>query len=171
MYEGFRGAKLNVPSAREGFFISGVNMYSHKSSKTNKISIITPSFNQGSYLEQTIDSVLSQNYPNLEYIIIDGGSIDQSVDIIKKHKKHLAYWVSEPDRGQSAAINKGLHKSTGDIINWLNSDDYYEPYTLRSVAEALQDREVQVVCGRSRLFRNNNEAVSYSREQISIQET
>ena len=90
----------------------------------SKISIITPSYNQGQYIEQTIKSVLDQNYPNLEYIIIDGGSTDSSVDIIKKYEDHLAYRVSEKDRGESRAINKGLEKDTGDITIWLNSDDH-----------------------------------------------
>ena len=108
--------------------------------KYPKITIITPSFNQGNYLEQTIDSVLSQNYSNLEYIIIDGGSADNSVDIIKKYEKHLAYWVSEKDKGQTNAINKGLKIATGDIVNWLNSDDYYEPDALHKVADAFDEK-------------------------------
>lgn len=115
-----------------------------------KISIITPSYNQVSYLEQTIDSVLSQNYPNLEYIIIDGGSTDGSVDIIKKYEKYLTYWVSEPDQGQSEAINKGLHKATGEIWNWLNSDDYYEPEALFKVDKAFSDPDTTAFCGISK---------------------
>jgi len=103
-----------------------------------KISVVTPSFNQGEFLEKTINSVLSQNYPNLEYIIIDGGSSDSSVEIIKKYEKHLSYWVSEKDGGQSQAINKGMAKSTGKILTWLNSDDWYLPGTLHRFAELFQ---------------------------------
>jgi len=86
-----------------------------------KISIVTPSYNQAEFLERTILSVLNQNYPNLEYIIIDGGSTDGSVEIIKKYKKYLTYWVSEKDEGQSDAINKGFEKSTGEILAWLKT--------------------------------------------------
>ena len=104
-----------------------------------RISVVTPSYNQGKFLEQTIRSVLLQGYPNLEYIIIDGGSSDSSVEIIKKYEKYLAYWVSEPDRGQSDAINKGFRRSTGQIMCWLNSDDYYLPQTFQIVAENLAE--------------------------------
>lgn len=102
-----------------------------------KLSIITPSFNQGAFIERTIDSVLTQGYQNLEFIIIDGGSTDQSVDVIKKYERHLTYWVSERDRGQSHAINKGFSRSSGDCLTWLNSDDWYPPDTLSIVAETF----------------------------------
>lgn len=127
-----------------------------------KVSIITPSFNQGQYIEQTITSVLDQYYDHLEYIIIDGGSTDNSVEIIKKYEKFLTYWVSEKDKGQSDAINKGLKLASGDVVNWLNSDDYYEPNTLSIVADAFQDPSVNVLCGRSRLFKNTNQTVHFS---------
>lgn len=90
-----------------------------------KISIVTPSYNQGQFIEETIRSVLLQSYPNLEYIIIDGASSDNSVEIIKKYQKWISWWVSEKDRGQSQALNKGLAKASGDIIAYLNSDDLY----------------------------------------------
>lgn len=102
-----------------------------------KITIVTPSFNQGRYIKETIESVLEQNYPNLEYIIIDGGSTDDSVEIIKKYEKHLTYWVSEKDNGQTHAINKGFNRSTGELVNWLNSDDLLEKGALSSLGEAI----------------------------------
>lgn len=118
-----------------------------------KISIVTPSFNQGKYIEQTILSIIRQGYPNLEYIIIDGGSTDDTVEIIKKYESHLSYWVSEPDRGQSDALNKGLAKCTGDIFNWINSDDYLHENSLFAVAaHFINHQSVEMVCGWCRLF-------------------
>jgi glycosyltransferase involved in cell wall biosynthesis len=119
------------------------------------ISIVTPSFNQAKFLEQTILSVLNEDYPCLEYIIIDGGSTDGSLDIIKKYESKISYWVSESDKGQSDAINKGLKRATGEIVNWLNSDDYYEKGTLIKVAEGFSNPEVNIVSGRGRLFRDS----------------
>lgn len=104
-----------------------------------KISILTPSFNQGHFIEETIISILDQNYSNLEYIIIDGGSTDNTIDIIKKYKKHLSYWISQKDNGQSDAINKGIRYCTGDIFNWINSDDTLLPGTLHYVSEYFQN--------------------------------
>ena len=116
-----------------------------------RISIITPSLNQAPFLQETIDSVLSQNNDNLQYIIIDGGSYDNSRDIIEEYDQHLDYWVSESDEGQSHAINKGLRRITGEVINWLNSDDYYEPNALQKVSDTFSDG-ITGVGGRSRLF-------------------
>ncbi len=106
--------------------------------KPIKISVVTPSYNQGPYLEKTILSVIEQGYPNLEYIIIDGGSTDNSLEIIKKYERHLSYWVSEKDRGQSHAINKGFGHAGGDLFGWLNSDDFYAPDALKTAAEVYQ---------------------------------
>lgn len=102
------------------------------------ISIVTPSFNQAQFLERTIRSVLDQNYPRLEYIIMDGGSKDASVEIIKRYASRLTYWVSQKDRGQSDAINQGFARSTGEILTWLNSDDYLMPGALAAVAESFE---------------------------------
>ncbi len=109
-------------------------MPSHTDAFWPKISIVTPSYNQARFLERSILSVLNQGYPNLEYIIIDGGSTDGSVDIIKRYESKIAYWVSEPDRGQANALNKGFIKASGEIIGWLNSDDMYCPGSLFHVA-------------------------------------
>jgi glycosyltransferase involved in cell wall biosynthesis len=101
-----------------------------------KISIVTPSYNQGQFIEEAIRSILLQGYPDLEYIIIDGGSTDRTVEIIKKYEPWLAYWESKPDKGQSHAINKGLEKSTGKLFNWHNSDDILMPDSLTTIAKA-----------------------------------
>ena len=90
-----------------------------------RISIVTASYNQGKFIEETIRSVLDQDYPNLEYIIIDGGSKDESVDVIRRYEKQLAYWVSEKDKGAADAIAKGFARATGEIFAYLNSDDLY----------------------------------------------
>jgi glycosyltransferase involved in cell wall biosynthesis len=113
-----------------------------------RISIVTPSYNQGHFIEETIRSVLLQGYSNLEYIIIDGGSSDNSVEIIKKYEQYLSYWVSEPDKGPTDAINKGWQKTSGEIIAYLNSDDAYLPGALAAVAEAFQQQlDAKVICG------------------------
>lgn len=115
-----------------------------------KISVVTPSFNQGRYIEATIKSVLDQKYPNLEYIIMDGGSTDGTVKIIERYSECLAYWVSEPDEGQTDALIKGFDLASGDILCWLCSDDLFESRTLQEVAETfVQHPRWKVVYGDS----------------------
>jgi len=119
-----------------------------KDSNYPRFSIVTPSFNQARFLERTILSVLNQGYPNLEYIIIDGGSTDGSVDIIKKYEPYLSYWVSEPDHGQANAINKGLRIATGEWVGFQNSDDLYLPGAFFSLARAIEsNRDAEIVYG------------------------
>jgi len=113
------------------------------------VSIITPSFNQGQFLEQTMYSVFKQDYPNIEYIVIDGGSTDQSLNIILQYADRLTYWVSEPDCGQANGINKGLHQAKGEIIGWLNSDDVLLPDTISRVIRQFEENpEIDVIYGR-----------------------
>jgi len=110
------------------------------------VSIVTPSFNQARFLEATIQSVLAQDYPRIEYIVADGGSTDGSLDIVKKYAHKIAWWVSEKDRGQTEAINKGFARATGQIFAWLNSDDTYEPRAVgRAVKYLLEQREAGMV--------------------------
>lgn len=106
-----------------------------------KISIITPSYNQAQFLERTILSVLNQNYPNMEFIIIDGGSTDKSVEIIKRYERFLTFWISEPDKGQADAINKGLRMAKGDVFAWQNSDDIYLLDTFYKIAKILKHKK------------------------------
>ena len=113
-----------------------------------KISIITPSYNQGRFIEATIRSILLQGYPNLEYFVIDGGSKDNTIDILKKYDKFITKWVSEPDKGQTHAINKGINYATGEIIAYLNSDDLYLPESLKTAALYLTSHpDVTMVYG------------------------
>ncbi len=120
--------------------------------KMPPINIVTPSYNQGKFIEATIRSVLLQGYPNLEYIIIDGGSTDDSVEIIKKYQPYLSYWVSEKDTGQADAINKGIKKSSGEIIGWINSDDVYVKGTFNKVIQAFNNNLECVLVHGNRIF-------------------
>lgn len=132
-----------------------------------KISVITPSYNQGSLIERTIRSVLLQGYPNLEYIVIDGDSSDETVNVLKKYEPWINYWISEPDTGQSHAINKGISKASGEILGWLNSDDYYTPGTLEAIARRLitiNQHNVGAIVG-------GGDIVSESGEQVYVSKT
>ena len=103
-----------------------------------KISIVVPSFNQGNYLEETFRSIIGQGYPCVEIIVMDGGSTDNSVDVIKKYEKYITYWQSQKDNGQSDAINSGFRKATGDYVTWLNSDDVLLPGALLNIAKTIE---------------------------------
>ena len=117
------------------------------------IAIVTPSYNQGEYIEETIRSVLLQGYPELCYVVIDGGSSDNTTEILRKYDRHIDFWISEPDKGQADAINKGFAKARGDILAWLNSDDVYEKGVLAEVAELfLRHPDTDVISGRCRLW-------------------
>lgn len=120
------------------------------SAELPRISVVTPSFNQGGYIESTIQSVVAQQDRNLEYIVVDGGSTDETVEVLRRYDDVIHDWVSEPDRGQSDAINKGFARSTGDILCWLNSDDQLERGALAVVRSAFEDPEVDVVVGHCR---------------------
>lgn len=122
------------------------------------ITVVTPSMNQGPFLEATIRSVLSQGYPNLEYFVVDGGSTDESVDIIRRYADQLAWWVSEKDAGQTDAILKGFSRSRGTVMNWLNSDDQLRPGALFAVARAFSDKHSDLIAGRDRHFKVEPEA-------------
>jgi glycosyltransferase involved in cell wall biosynthesis len=119
-----------------------------------KISIITASYNQGHFIEETIRSVLLQGYPNLEYIVIDGGSTDNTIKILKRYQSEISVCISEPDNGQSHALNKGFRLATGEILAWLNSDDLYFPNTLRDVALAFDSQPVDIVVGGCQTIKN-----------------
>ncbi len=130
-----------------------------------KISIVTPSYNQGQFIEETIRSVLLQGYPNLEYIIIDGGSTDNTLEIIQAYDCWLNHWVSEKDRGQSHAINKGWKKASGDIVAWVNADDLYCPGTFETIARLFQSNsELVLVSGAANTVDEHGKTVLFTKE-------
>jgi len=121
-----------------------------------KISIVSPSFNQGHYLEQAITSILGQDYPSLEYLVVDGGSADGSVGVIEKYAQRLSWWVSERDAGQSDALRKGFARSTGDLLGWVNSDDLLEPGALAAIGEAYHRSPGSIIAGNVLQFREGS---------------
>ncbi|MGB3401844.1 MAG: tetratricopeptide repeat protein [Microcoleaceae cyanobacterium] len=126
-----------------------------------KISVITPSYNQGEFIEETILSIIHQNYPNVEYILIDGGSTDETMTVVKRYQKHFSYVVSEPDKGQSNAINKGFQRATGEIVTWLNSDDRFAPGALYAAALAFYTSGADIVAGICQVFQGQQEALHH----------
>jgi glycosyltransferase involved in cell wall biosynthesis len=144
MADSISSALTNFPAAPTGksgwpWSSDPESMSIDRSQAWPKITVFTPNYNYGHYLEETIRSVLLQGYPNLEYIILDGGSTDNSVEVIKKYEPWLTYWHSKPDRGQTDAIDQGLAKTTGEIFNWINSDDVLMPGALFAIAEGIKD--------------------------------
>ena len=132
-----------------------------------RITIVTPSFNQGQYIEDTIKSVLLQGYPNLEYIIVDGGSTDGTVEIIRKYEPWISYWESTPDRGQADALNKGFARATGRICAYINSDDYYLPGAFEYVAAMSRRTQFNFLFGRNQLANRARSRKSIIRDALA----
>jgi hypothetical protein len=150
-------------SSRRGEFGAEWPFYTHRSNAPStlpdgspwpRISIVTPSWNSGRFLEEAIRSVLNQGYPNLEYIVVDGGSTDNTVSILKRYSEQLAWWVSEKDQGQSHAINKGMSRATGQIVTWLNADDMLAPGALHAAAFAFWKTQADMVAGTCQVLRD-----------------
>jgi glycosyltransferase involved in cell wall biosynthesis len=131
-----------------------------------RITVITPSYNQGEFIERTIRSVLDQEWPDLEYIVVDGGSTDDSVDVIRRYEDRISWWVSEPDDGQTQALNKGLRRATGDLIAYLNSDDYYLPGAFDRAVAVLDRSGASWVVGASRFVDEHGEVTEVWRPEL-----
>lgn len=134
--------------------------------KWPKITIVTPSFNQGKYIEETIRGVLLQNYPNLEYIIMDGGSTDETKEIIEKYSPWISYWQSKKDNGQGQAINLGFSLSSGDIHGWINSDDFYMENALFKVAKAFANKQTTLIYGDGLHLNEERKTVIYEKANL-----
>lgn len=138
------------------------------------ISIVVPSFNQGRYIGETLSSIVQQGYPNLELIVMDGGSTDGSVNVIRSFEKHIKFWASEKDRGQTHAINKGLQHVTGELFNWINSDDVLEPGALHELARLANEHPSKnLFIGRSRFFdekgtRRISDSIIFGKPEITL---
>jgi glycosyltransferase involved in cell wall biosynthesis len=132
--------------------------------KYPKISIITPSYNQGRFIEQTILSVIHQDYPNIEFIIIDGGSTDNTLDVIRRYESSISYWVSEPDKGHRYALQRGFDRATGDFVAWQNTDDYYEPNIFGKVMNIFQNnQDIDLVYGNVRFVDEDSNSLGEMR--------
>lgn len=137
-----------------------------------KISIVMPSYNQGDFLEAAIVSIVDQGYSNLELVVIDGGSTDQSVSILKKYSDAITFWSSEPDKGQSDALNTGFDIITGDIVGWLNSDDTFQPGTFDAVARVFADKSINIaMCGRFGLMDTDGTVFDYKDSNFKNHQT
>ena len=149
-----------------------VDSHSNASTRTEyvwpKISIITPSFNQGEYIEETIRSVLLQNYPNIEYIVIDGGSTDNTCEILKKYDPWIKYWHSEKDGGQGNALNQGFSVATGKILGWINSDDLYLPDCFKKIARCIVERKAEFVYGDSITIDEGGGLITYEKGRLVL---
>jgi glycosyltransferase involved in cell wall biosynthesis len=153
--DGCRHPGQQIPEV-EGDRLTGM------SSGLPSFTVVTPSFNQAQFLERSIRSVIDQDYPDLEYFVMDAGSTDGSVDIIERHADRIDYWVSEPDGGQSAAINAGWSRGSGDIVAWLNSDDHYMPGALETVGAYMQAHpDVMVAYGRCEILGRDGEILDH----------
>ena len=136
--------------------------------KYKKISIVIPSYNQGEFIERTILSVLNQSYPNLELIIIDGKSSDKTITILKKYNQYISTWISEPDKGQSDAVNKGIKIAKGEIIGWINSDDIYINNCLYAINKYFQSNEDSDIVFANYYFIDNNDNILSLRKEIKF---
>jgi len=134
------------------------------------VTIVTPSYNQAQFITETIESILSQTYKNIEYIVVDGGSTDGTVGILKSYEDKRVKWISERDDGQSDAINKGFRMAKGEIIGWINSDDLLMPYTVEKIVEAFKDEEVGLVYGNTLIIdETGNFVKEYKPGEITLE--